>query len=73
MFNERRCTMFTLSLGQKEREHLRYLSESEGQNQSAVVRRCIDEIHDRVTGKMAMHATRFHTRWNDLERQQSHE
>jgi len=70
---ERRCTLFTVSLGQHEREHLHFLSDSEGQNQSTIVRRCIDEIHDRVTGVLPLGHTRFNCRFNDLERTTPHD
>ncbi len=70
---ERRCTMFTLSLGEREREHLHFLCESENQNQSTVIRRCIDEIYYRVTGKLPLDHTRFETRFDSLERTSPHD
>lgn len=61
-------TAFTLQLGPREKDALDFLVRSEQQNQSTIIRRCITEVHDRVTGKLPIDATRFLTRFDDLER-----
>ena len=59
---------FTLTIGPREGEMLRFLQESEGQCQSTIIRRCICEIHDRVVGKLPLSHTRFMIKTDDLER-----